>query len=265
MKPSLDAPKEKLGRAREHLKTFYDEMLAYMKTDPFGTTHEVDSETGDDVFRLDIRELPPVRLSVIAGDVAHNFRSSLDYLVWQLALTTTDKPNDRSAFPIYGGDADTDVKVEQARKQFNTARRSQIGDLPPAAQDIIESVQPYHRGHEIGADLALLQEVNNTDKHRVPVGVLARQTGLSMPLHLVDYLDAVTGIRNHGDEVMRIRRVPERPDLDEYDKKAIRVTFDLGINTPKALGRPGGVITLFNSIHMMIDEKLLPQFRRFFR
>jgi len=68
IKPSLDGPRAKLDRAVEHIKTLYDEMLAFDKTQPFGTRHEVDATTGDDVWRLVVHHKPPDSLSVIAGD-----------------------------------------------------------------------------------------------------------------------------------------------------------------------------------------------------
>jgi len=257
-RPSLDASRAKLARAREHMESLCNEVRTFMKRDPFGITHEIDPKNGDDVWRLVVREPPPLRLSVIAGDVAHNLRSSLDHLIWQLALTQTRRPYKHAEFPIYS------IKSHKVRECFDRSGRAKIRNLPPDAQNIIESVQPYHRRNATGRTLALLHQINNIDKHRIPLRAVARQTGLNIPLWCLDYLDAITGVRKHMDEVLRLRREPGRRDLDECDKKRIRVSFDLNISTPRARAFNGGIIALFNGIHRTIDEDILSRCGRFF-
>ena len=122
------------------------------------------------LIQLDYATPPPLtEWGLQLGDYAHNVRSSLDNLAYALARLRRDPPDrpNAIAFPIF----------RDASKFQQNGRRS-IDQLPKDAADVIERIQPFQRSGrpaEGTADqdpLLFLQELNNSDKHRVPSVVL---------------------------------------------------------------------------------------------
>ena len=117
----------------------------------------------------------PARLGLGIGDVAHNYRSCLDYLAWALVCngktppdTLTKKRRNAVYFPLAG-----------SRKEFNASladRYSGEGRLIPAKLPGLRRVeiakvrrhQPYQRGvtNLPRHPLTLLGALANRDKHR---------------------------------------------------------------------------------------------------
>jgi hypothetical protein len=91
-----------------------------------------------------------------------------------------------------------------------------------------------------------------------------RQRGLTTPLRFVDYIESAYGVRDDGDEVLRLRARPDGSKLDQYDKVA--VMFDTSIDAPTITALPyfTDVHGLLNEIHQTISNELVPQFERFF-
>src|SRR5579862_4233630 len=89
----------KVERAKEHIRNLEAEIQAFAQRNPYEGRGEIDSQTGDWVLRAHIKESPPPRLGAIAGDAAHNLRSSLDIL-WRNVMHVDDLSDD-TGFPIY--------------------------------------------------------------------------------------------------------------------------------------------------------------------
>jgi len=53
----------------------------------------------------------PERLGVLLGDWAHNLRSALDHLMWQLVILYGGTPNRRTQFPIFQRKRDYDKRA----------------------------------------------------------------------------------------------------------------------------------------------------------
>lgn len=263
MPPSLEGPKAKLARADEHLTALHGEVKRFLRTEPYRLRHDVDPQQGDDVWRLEIRESPPLRLSILAGDVIHDLRSSLDHLVWQLSLIVTPTPFERSEFPIYDAEFKCfDINTKKDREGFHQAGRSKIRDVPLAAQHIIESVQPYHYGHAIGDWLWILQELSNRDKHRLPLHALFRQSQIHYPYHWIEHIETSYGVRDDGDEIIRLPRAGRDYDVEIEDHELVEAVCDVAIETSRR--PPWAVRRVLKDIHEAIGKELLPQFARFF-
>src|SRR5688572_7642772 len=93
---SLDGPRWKIRRAREHLDT----LKADFRPDP-ETNRIVIEEHGDwkYVVRAQLSD-PDLRLCLITGDLVQNARAALDFLTWQLVLLYDGKPGHWTYFPI---------------------------------------------------------------------------------------------------------------------------------------------------------------------
>lgn len=97
--------------------------------------------------------MPPIRLQLVIGDFAHNLRSALDHLAGWLVVRNRGVPTKDTAFPIL---------LRRPRGPLQITPR--IGVEPMA---LIESLQPYQTPDRAERHkLAVLREINNTDKHR---------------------------------------------------------------------------------------------------
>ncbi len=114
-------------------------------------------------MRIEVSEPVPDEFALIVGDVLHNLRSSLDSLVYELALKH------------HGGPLPDDVAkglmfpVFRTAHKFSSTRKSRIGAVHPKAQDIIANLQPYAPGKRgVHDPLYVLNELSVMDKHRLP-------------------------------------------------------------------------------------------------
>ncbi len=141
-------------------------------------------------FRLILKEFqtpPPLdEWSLWLGECVHNLRSALDNLAFALARLRQDPPQrpNQIAFPIY-----------EDRSKFQDRGCQNIDQLPRAAADLIEKLQPFQRdgsptlGTPDRDALVLLQALNNTDKHRVPTLVLIAPSEITHEVGVTFYSD----------------------------------------------------------------------------
>jgi hypothetical protein len=138
----------------------------YLATNPFGTGVESYMDNGKECLRLvyKVHQAPPKFLGVIAGDCIHNLRAILDNIVWSLGQafpsTNPKARSDKLSFPV----CDSKDKYLEKLKHPDWLA---IRNFPIAAQELIESLQPYHPttyAHRI----AVLHALWNADKHRSP-------------------------------------------------------------------------------------------------
>ncbi len=82
----LSSSRAKLARASEHLDVFEREGAAALKERNPCSFHvgDINRDTGWVSIYLEVRELREPHLGVILGDVMHNLRCALDYIVTAL-------------------------------------------------------------------------------------------------------------------------------------------------------------------------------------
>jgi hypothetical protein len=156
----------KLNRARAHLETLDGEIAAWLAQKPYEVFGEYEPGPPEDyVFRVRFFAPVPPEWGLLVGDFAHNARSALDQLAWQLVLESGGTPSKRTQFPILvdpvWDSAEGKERLDGANKRF---------------LDLVEECQPYKRADperpaeriRIGtAPLSILAALNNEDKHRV--------------------------------------------------------------------------------------------------
>jgi hypothetical protein len=159
----LEAADLKLKRASDHIKEINHHILAYSAR----VLHEVipDAEGKDTVH---VREAPPPEISIVAGEVLQQVRSSLDYLAFDLVKLNPGKialPLDwekNCCFPLW-------LNAPKKPPVYNCFKNVLPGISKPVFA-FIHGSQPYHRGKygifDIPTVLWLLAELSNTDKHR---------------------------------------------------------------------------------------------------
>ena len=163
MLSGLELADLKLKRAADHIKAISPHVVAYAAR----VLHEVipDAEGKDTVH---VNELPPVDISILAGEVLYQLRSSLDYLAFDLVKLNPAKiplPPDwekNCCFPLW-------LNTPKKPPVYNCFKNALPGISKPAFA-FIEGVQPYNRGKfgifEVSNVLWLLAELSNVDKHR---------------------------------------------------------------------------------------------------
>jgi hypothetical protein len=147
----------KLRRAREHLA----DARAYIEAKESPAVERGPRRTDPDdpsvVHRGEIRFPIDERLPNIVGDVIQCLRTTLDYLISDLAWVDSGKiPETRTQFVI------TDKATT-----FADSRESALWGLSDQHRSDIEALQPYNGCRWT----ALLRDYSNPDKHRHPVAV----------------------------------------------------------------------------------------------
>jgi len=156
-----------------HILTLERQLTAYRDRAPFSVRLRVDPDPSGPVARLvAVKNLDVEALDVswvlLAGEILYQLRSALDHLIHQLVMVSGNaeklKDSRRHQFPIF-----------DAPDRYSRAAARMIDGVSDEIAMKIERQQPYrHRPDDPKNDaLWMLQDVNNTDKHRlVPVAVV---------------------------------------------------------------------------------------------
>jgi hypothetical protein len=173
----------KYRRAAKHLDDLEAAFTRWLREGRHTHRLEPDPNASDYLLiKASAEEVPADPFSLLIGDAVHNFRSCLDHLAYALMCAHTTQPSEdmtrESQFPIVG-DVNRNGLANQGPTMFQSQRKC-IAGISPAAQAIIEELQPYQRATDFQSDpLWKLSVLSNIDKHRIP--------------HLVtSYLHAIT-------------------------------------------------------------------------
>jgi hypothetical protein len=158
--PTLDGVFAKVVRAYQHLQEFHKALGDFQDGSPYASALTLNENP--ELVDLTIRPVPfPAELPILLGDWAHNLRSALDHLAWQLVIDHGgNAPNKHTSFPIF---------LERLDER---GRERNIRITPKVSDDVltfIKEAQPFNvaapndpRTHTLGA----LAQINNIDKHR---------------------------------------------------------------------------------------------------
>ena len=177
----LYGPRLKVRRAESELNAFRRaEDIFRKKTNNKIVRAEFNPKTGKDVYRVSMKVSPPLEWGVLLGEIAHNLRSALDGVVYQLALLNTKTPARKTQFPIFLVGRTERKRSGNLIPHFEREGRGMIGDLGKEHQALIKRLQPYKSGREgRNSPLWHLYEINNADKHRLIQVVGIKPAGLS--------------------------------------------------------------------------------------
>lgn len=178
----LDGQDLKLKRAEQHLDSLLVESAKYVEAQPYRIFGKWQPDEGWG-FHVRVVRQPSLGLGVILGDFVHNARSALDQTVWQLVRVTPAHPGRHNSFPIVLSKAKWLKDVEKPRQSDANSPLKGVSD---EAFAYIKTVQPLHQGERAPDDpIAHLQELSNTDKHRLIHPTVFRNTGRKAGLRLV--------------------------------------------------------------------------------
>ncbi|WP_141754335.1 hypothetical protein [Streptomyces agglomeratus] len=167
MSQAADEVRLKFERSRHHLAELGNGINSYLDREPFHMHSEEDEATGDLVYLVEVRESPPVALSLPLGDAVHSARSALDYLAWQLVIAGGGTPNFQTMFPI----SETEAK-------FNGNYEWRLQGASASAVVAVQALRPFGGGDD---RFWRLHSLDIEDKHRllIPVGAAHERVNLS--------------------------------------------------------------------------------------
>jgi hypothetical protein len=149
-----------------------------------------------------------MRIPILVGEICHNLRSALDYLVFELARHDANAPQKDTQFPI----VDTPEK-------FRSQRAKRLKGVNDRHVGMIGRLQPYN-----GCDWTrALREISNRGKHREFVTMRGMAAGMAY----------VSTDPEYGSLALPILRV-QHPTAGEM----VEVKVDLSYAVHFADGRP---------------------------
>jgi hypothetical protein len=128
-----------------------------------------------------VRQFPIIEFGVRIGEIAHDLRCALDYIVWELSVKEQrTRPPAVIPFPSQWTDwTKLQFPVRENNGGWKTALKN--GQLWAIDQNLVtdfEGLQPYSGGKNYHtSDLWILQQLWNSDKHRT-VTVVANVMGV---------------------------------------------------------------------------------------
>ena len=165
-KPEFAGIYEKLKRADENIVNLGIEINAFLKLSPDSRITNDKAKAAQEWAKFHVERTIPPRFGVLAGEIIYHLRSSLDHLAWILSSESYRENHGRLiGFPI-----NTDPpRNNEARTIYN---RQIAGITSTAAITLIGDLQPYKVAEPADEPLAVIQYLNNIDKHHNLVMVL---------------------------------------------------------------------------------------------
>lgn len=239
---SLIQPGLKVHQAKKHLDALCTEVRKYCDSHPHHFSTEENLTSNEWIVTASIT-LPPVVISLIAGDFIACLRSSLDYLVWQLACLKVELPSRETCFPICEKNTlDAQLKITKSTFQ-----------IPDDAVSIIKSLQPYQQGDDYKTShLWQLHKLWNIEKHR---HLTSHSVIADLPLP--------DGIEVPKWEWFSDKGVMRFP-LSVKDKLPLNPCLPVQVIFEEKVEQISLTVEDFYTIYKHIDEVIFPQFVKFF-
>lgn len=147
----------KLERVNETIHVIRGEVESYLAEDSIRLTNVHNNGGKEYAFVATELVAPPVRLAVLAGEVVHHLRSTLDHLVCALVTKSGGAVTRKHQFPM----SDTAAKYQKA------CNDGMIKGVSVSAEKIIRSLQPFNNAKPQSASFYVMHELDIADKHRL--------------------------------------------------------------------------------------------------
>jgi hypothetical protein len=162
MKQPLEGINEKIKRSNECICNLDGEIKTFFDQSDYSVIPNQDDEMFQVVADYHLGRPIPLRFSVLAGEIVHHLRSSLDHLIWQLSSSEKQIRDPTGIeFPIFD--------VEPIRKdELSRYERKVEGVSDANAKTLIKGFQPYSafRPNPQHSPLFIIHEMDRFDKHR---------------------------------------------------------------------------------------------------
>jgi hypothetical protein len=171
----LDGCMAKIDRAKEHHESLKTNVNEFLESAYKSLTQS--SYHSDDGLRVILRATCPLevnlKISVIAGEIVHQLRSSLDHLLCALIHQAGHSPGRATQFPICTSRESYEEQVKRGR----------IKGVSPAAEKLIEQSQPFTNQTPNDTIINVVSILNNWDKHNaLVISAAAAQVGQNIEI-----------------------------------------------------------------------------------
>ena len=172
---------QKIERAKGHITDLRRAVAAFLRSSPYEVATKRDPQTRRLIYYVSSVKPTPLDLATITGDVVQNLRSALDHLAQQLFLVGTSG----------GAGAGRHIyfPIERDAASYRSNFRRKLRGIRQNAIDVLGAIEPYKGGK--GHEFWVLQELNNTDKHRLLVTVGSSFQSVNVGPHLAAMLKRV--------------------------------------------------------------------------
>lgn len=178
---------EKLKRADESIRSLNSEIVAFLKERPDGGFSGEKQKASKEFVEFHSKREIPLRFGVIAGEIVHHLRSSLDHIAWLLSSGQyRQSSGTQIALPI--------LVSKPGKKSEVASYKGRIeGIKSKEARSLIEKLQPYNAPDPLDDPIAIILEFDRIDKHRTLMLVENQwQMGLTIPLRFFTW--TITGL-----------------------------------------------------------------------
>ncbi len=156
----------KVARARVHLESLKEEISRVLsERHTFSIRQTVDLQTGwCSLYLMNEDFTKELNLGIIVGDLVHNLRSALDYIITALAYASGTEVSKSHQFPIF---TDESAYVHAVGASTVVNLKGYLKDIVHGLQEIWD-LQPFHeKVNPRLVNLSLVHEFSNADKHRI--------------------------------------------------------------------------------------------------
>lgn len=227
----------KLIRAQELMHDLDDQIFSYLSSRPFETHLSYDRSMGAFRYLVGLAYPPPLKISLLVGEIVHDLRCAVEYLGYELARRDAGREIHNMQFPIFWDAGDY--------RDYRRNKRNPLRHLTRRHRAFLGQIQPYRwRDRACLHPLATLTRLSNQDKHRVlhTVGSALRGSGFAFRADkdiaaILDIRYATGVIDKEIVETMRVYVETDGPDprMTVEGEMTFDVAFDEGVSVLESL------------------------------
>jgi hypothetical protein len=181
MTSPFDDPREVLDWAREGIKELDASCSAFLNTDIYRQVREIDSNTGQELFKIVCITKMPVEIRRKATEALSNTRHAFDQALFAACCAIGKHPKESIYFPWAVSPDDLEYKL--GARNLKPGKQPKI---PPEFWPRLRSFEPYRRGNTYsgGEDgIRALAQIANR-KHTVRLNFSARAATITEEIHI---------------------------------------------------------------------------------
>lgn len=233
-------PVRRLAHARRRIGDLRSALASYSGSNPLGTEPvEVGAGDAATIYATKWDMVDFSEFALLIGEAAHSLRSALDSTVWHVI-----KQSNSGDISEFERNLMFPVTRRDAKKPWPASAGDRLQAAPPALVDRTGHLQPSvdRSGYPLSM-LEVLQEINNADKHRVPLAATVTATanlGAEIRFNsLVEGREVPMGWMHEGlrqfdgePEPGRLLYEVSVPEFVEYAKINVGVDLQLALEIP---------------------------------
>jgi hypothetical protein len=172
---------EKLKRADENIVNLKTEIGAFLNEGMYPVIPHPDSTTWQEAVNYHRSKPIPKRFSVLAGEIVHHLRSSLDHIIWHFSDVKSANVQTSIEFPVFETEPIEKDKIRNYERKIKGIRS-------PAVLKLIKDLQPYNAGADAADEsLLIVHNMDRFDKHRELV-IVHSAVSITVPANMPELI-----------------------------------------------------------------------------